>query len=444
MQPMNRRAPDVLPSASGCPEFDYAPGQPNLYLMMRFKQDAVRQHGVERAFELYREKFALPPTAQLRKTRVESQRTWARRQPMFIETALAGERFLHRPPHVVGEGNHRPIAGTTRSQYVARFDDGVVRGRSAFVEVDGHLLLDVQDAEVGCLRDDIEWDPLIFHAEGLHAWGIGTGAEPPMVLDKAFTLLGAHTDFFGHWMYEYLPKYAAARLANLMPDMPVLIDAHMPPSHRQSLELLYGLGGSLIEIPAFMPVRVRQLWSAPTLSYMPLHHIYDERFSWDAIAASPHRFAPVIRELQRRLDDCLGSTDARGRVYLGRKGFRHRRLTNSEPIERAARESGFEVVYPEDLSFADQAMLARNARIIIAPEGSAIYLAFFSRPGTRLYILSHTLTEGLAEYNGLLAAHGVEVTVVSGPIAHANSRTPHDSDYSIDERVFRGVIERLA
>ena len=444
---MNQPSDDTARrSVTGCPAYDYAPGQPNLFLMMRYKQELVRRHGVTDGFAHFRHTFGLPATARLRPTTVAEARAVAEREAtFFVETGRAGDPFVHQPPAVVGESNHRPVAGTTRSEYVARFDDALVRGRSALLDVRGQLLLDVQTHEVGRLDDEIEWDPGLFHADGRSVWGIDhADAEQPLEVEEAFWLLGAHTDFFGHWMYEYLPKYTAARLSGLMPDVPVLIDAHMPSSHRASLELLYGLCGSLIEIPAFRTVRVPRLWCAPTLSYMPVHDIRNERFNWEAMFAPPDRFEPVIQEMQRRFDrySSSGSVGAK-RIYLARKAFRHRKLVNHAAIEDVARMMAFDVVYPEDLSFADQAALARQATIIVAPEGSAVYLAFFARRGTTLCILSHPMTDGLAEYNGLLEPHDVAVTVVTGPLVQASHSTPHDSDYSIDERTFRGVVEGL-
>src|SRR5262249_40264951 len=149
---------------------------------------------------------------------------------------------------VIGAGNHRPLSGKSRSQYVACLEGATVRGRSALIEFDGHLLRDVQDDEFEALDDEVEWDPSVFRSDGRHVWHIEHAEpDPPIQLEEAFTLLGVHTDFFGHWMWEYLPKYGAARQSKRMPDVPVLIDAHMPKSHRQSLEVLFGAASPLIE-----------------------------------------------------------------------------------------------------------------------------------------------------------------------------------------------------
>ena len=216
----------------------------------------------------------------------------------------------------------------------------------------------------------------------------------------------------------------------------------MPRSHRSSLECLYR-PPAIIEIPAFRPVHVERLWCAPTVSYFPLHEIRNDRFSWDVVSAAPARLQPVVRDLQLRLDAAGVRWAAGPRVSLARKNFRHRRLSNSGQIEAAARALEFEVVYPEELPFSEQAALLQGARYVVAPEGSAIFLAMFARPGATLLILSHPLTDVLADYNGLFGSNGIRVLALTGPITHSNQTTPHDSSYSIDVNRFRTLAESV-
>lgn len=434
-------------SVTGCADFDYGPGQPNLYLMMRLKQALIGEQGRPRAFELFRERFGLAPTVRLVALPVEQERLFARRAGLaFRETVTAGTPFTHPHLPVVGERDERLVKGVTRSQYLACLEDARLIGRSGLIEADGRLLLDVQPHETSLVDDELEWDPLVFHREGVHAWCIKRSESDAIEMDEAFTLLGAHTDFFGHWMCEYLPRYAGARLAGLEPGTPVLIDAHMPPSHREALTLLYGSSCPIVEVPAFATVRIRRLWCAPAPSYMPLHEIRNERFTWDAVSAAPSILVPIVRELQQR----FAATAAASRspvssraIYLARKAFRHRRLADSERIEAVARMLGLDVVYPEDMTFAEQAALARHSDLIVAPEGSAIFLMVFARPRASLCILSHPLTDYLADYAGLLTPLQVDVMAITGPITRYREGTPNDSDYSIDEETFRRVVVDL-
>jgi capsular polysaccharide biosynthesis protein len=432
-------------SASGAPEFDYAPGQPNLYRMMRYKQELFATLGAEAGFAAFREKFGWPQQQRLGTLRIRSEREYAAAEGAFFrETAPAGERFVHEQPVVIGEGNQRPVHGTTRSDYVACLRDAQVGGRSAAVVVGEELLLDFQDGERERLDDELEWDPAIFCVEeGCARYIERRDAPRPLRLAEAFTLLGAHTDFFGHWMCEYLPKYTSAVMSGALPEkIPVLIDAHMPPSHRQSLELLFPERARLVEVESFASVRVDRLWVAPTPCYMPLHEKQNERFQWDAIATSPERLGPILRELSRRAERFASKQENFGdRIFLARRAFRHRRLVNAEAIEAEVRRRGFRVQYPEDLSFVRQIGLMLDAQHIVALEGSATFLIPFACAGTRVCILSHPLTNALADFHEMFRATGIEMVVVTGPIAKFNMQTPHDSDYKIDPNNFSEFLD---
>jgi hypothetical protein len=430
-------------SVTGCRHFDYAKGRPNLYLLMRFKQALLSELGVRRGFAVYQQTVSLPDSDRLVQRPLVGELAFAKTLPDgFFEIAPGGERFFLKPPTVIGEGNHQVLEGVTRTFYVACLNQARIRGRSALIESDDKALLDYQGSEPNLLDDEIEWDCSIFQADKDHAWIIAPEDRSSLELETAFTLLGAHTDFFGHWMCEYLPKIVSAFLSGVLPAVPVLIDADMPESHRQSLELLFPEIAELIEVPAFRAVSVRRLWCAPSLMYMPLHEKRNECFTWEAVAASPARFAPVIREMTRRADLANGAATGANRILLARRDFRHRRIVNRSVIQSAAEARGFKIIYPEDYGFAEQAAIIRNAQFIIAPEGSALFLMFFARGGTKLCILSHPLTDVLADYNGILSPHGIEITVLTGPFARLDPQTPHDSDYEIPESTFLSFIDK--
>jgi capsular polysaccharide biosynthesis protein len=227
-----------------------------------------------------------------------------------------------------------------------------------------------------------------------------------------------------------------------MPPVPVLIDAGMPETHRQALELLLPKGINTITIPPLAIAHVRRLWCAPSLMYMPVHEKMNDRFKWDYLASPPARFAPVLAEMTDRIHQALSSHVASPeRVFLARKPTRRRKLVNRDAIEMIAKARGFEIVYPEDLDFADQFNLLSNARYVMGPEGSAIFLAFFARPGSKLCILNHPYTLGLPVLTGLLREIGIDVTVLTGPYVQENEQYPHFADYQIKENQFLSFLD---
>lgn len=69
-----------------------------------------------------------------------------------------------------------------------------------------------------------------------------------------------------------------------------------------------------------------------------------------------------------------------------------------------------------------------------------MFLAFFAAPGTRVGILNHPYTAGLAVLTGLLEAIGLDVAVLVGPAMSSNAELPHFIDYRIDVAQFKAFL----
>jgi capsular polysaccharide biosynthesis protein len=425
-------------SPTGCDYFDYAPGQPNLHLMMGLKQVLTAEHGIEQGFAAYRQTIPRLRGTKLALRRLGSLYDYSKAEGLqHGEVSPAGEPFVIPPPKVIGPGNHRPLTGTTRTFHVSCLADARVRGRSSIIEAADIALLDYQGSELDSIDDQVEFDAAVFCRHDKQIWTIRFDREEATTLDSGFSLLGARTDFFGDWIAEYVLKYVASSLSGILPRVPILIDANMPKTHRQALEMM---GASdIIEVPAFATVRVRRLWCGASLSYMPLHQLVNDRFKWDYLMGSPQRFQPIQREISRRAEACLEPASGPSRVFLARRDFRHRKLVNKAEIEDIARAYDFVIAFPEDLDFSGQVRLVRGARYILGPEGSAFFLTYFLDHGTRVCILNHPLTEALAGYNGNRAIK--ELTVVSGPTVRQHHENPQDADYTIDPKIFSQFLD---
>src|SRR5262249_44957061 len=136
----------------------------------------------------------------------------------LAELAPAGEAFKVAPPKVVGDGNHRTLHGGARSLFVTCLTDACLRGRSGFVLLKNTALLEYQDDELSRVDDQLDFDPGIFSANNEAAWVIRPKNEQcSFELDSVFALIGPHTLDFGHWLWEYLPKYIIATLSGALP-----------------------------------------------------------------------------------------------------------------------------------------------------------------------------------------------------------------------------------
>jgi hypothetical protein len=188
-------------------------------------------------------------------------------------------------------------------------------------------------------------------------------------------------------------------------------------------------------VPAYATVRVRRLWYASNLHYAPAFDKMEGSWRWDYLCPAPAQLLPVVREIARRADAALrAEVTGPARVFLGRRPHQWRRLVNYTAIEAAAGARGFLVVYPEEHDFDSQVELLRHARYVVAPLGSALFLLYFARPGTKLCTLAHTSIDEATSYNGLY--EGIDMSVVTGSIVRPDLQFPDRSDYAIDEKRF--------
>ena len=418
----------------------------DLAALLEIKRILVEQFGIPEGFAVYRQALNLPDSDHLRLRPLRGIREFAVEQGiLFHELAPAGEHFTMAPPLVIGEGNHRTLEGVGRSSFVACLPEARVRGSSSFINIEDAALLDYEGEELTRFDDRMTFDPAVFCVvDDRELWMIEPERETRSIqIDEAFTLLGTHTVAFGHWMWEYLPKYLVASMSGLLPAVPVLIDRDMPGTHRQALELMLPRGVQIIELAPFVTAQVRRLWYAPSQMHMPVRAKLNERAKWDYLGSPPSRFSPIFREMGRRVEAAMSpaAVEPSERVFLSRRKQGVRKMVNREAIEAAAEARSFRVVSAEDLTFAHQASLLRQARFVVGPEGSAMALLFFAKPGTKALILQHRYTAGSPVLASLLREVGIDVTLMTGPYARVDEAYAHFSDYEIDPLGFSRFLD---
>jgi len=404
---------------------------------MRFKQALVASVGIEEAFRVGREALKVPGLDIVRARPVRSLYEAAKQEAVSLhELWGGGNPFILPPPRVIGEGNHVPLQGVNRAAYLACFANVAIRGRSAVLLTETDARVDFERDEFSRFPDNPEYDPGILHADGRTFWTMEP-RDHTLTVDEAFMLSGDHTVDFGHWIIEYLPKYAIAALSGLPHHVPVLVDERNPAAHRQSLELLLPRGTGIIVVPHLAPVLVRKLWCAPVPANIGFYPTRFDAEIWGHRAREPGGFTTLIREIASRFENATAEPTGWDRVFIARKPhLTKKKLLNFREIEAAAQARGFRIVYPEELSFIDQLRLVRHARHIVGPEGSGTYLTFFARPGTRVCVLSPPYTLGLIDINAILAGVGVDLTILTGRESRNEEFSPFWYDYEIQPARF--------
>jgi capsular polysaccharide biosynthesis protein len=408
--------------------------------LMKAKQSLVARFGLEDGWRRHKDLLGLPPTAQIRYATLAGQGEYARRHgARFVETFAGGAPFLVEALPVLDGATSPAIVSRARSTHLARLEDVCVREASAAIVTDHHALLDFEDAELDMFDCEFDIDPSFFSANRHSAWVVTAEDHPTCLqIDEAFTLLGPQLGAFGDFMMQYLPRYLWADMSGELPHVPVLSSTRLPQSIRDAIRLVVPADVEIIEVDPLQPVHVRRLWCSSNLTYAPAREVMDERYSTLHTYPSPDLIVPVVNELSRRVSPHIVRDQGPENVFLARQPWRWGELVNAREIEAIADEHGFTVVYPDELTFVEQVSLLANAKRLVAPEGSALFLCYFASPGTRLLILENAVVEGANIYRAFFP--NCEPMPMAGTVVERDDSFPHRASYRIDPQRFREVL----
>jgi hypothetical protein len=358
---------------------------------------------------------------------------------MFHEV---GPQFTCRAPRIVGPGRIPPLTGRPRNVFAGVLPHATVFSRSAAILQGDGLIFDIQPGELDAVPAELAFDPVVFRREGHEVLALDDRAPArEIVLDRAWSLMGINSIHFGHWSIEYLAQFLTGRDLPGFAAAPVLIDAGMPPQHRQSLEALAPQGLRLIEVAPGMRVRVGQLQVVSNWAYCP-HHILTDHGRWDpsVFVGAFDKAAAIYRAAGAELERRHGVIPSRG-LFWARDNTRHRGIANHGEVSALLEERGFESQLPETLPFAEQIARLRGADRIVVQNGSALHGLLFGRPGTRLCYLSHPALPLFALVHEALAQLDQQVTVLTGPMPDPVPGYVERSGYEIPLDRLRGFLD---
>jgi len=244
-------------------------------------------------------------------------------------------------------------------------------------------------------------------------------------IDAGIMLSGCASSHYGHWVGEYLARLPYLEQHPRFAELPIIVDADMPPQHLEYLRQL--APNRFVQIPAGGGLRCGELIVAGPTCFFPVdlttdHEVPTEKQGGFSVGST--------RFLQDRIGKNMPAPGRRERkLYLSRKDRGGRRPLNEDRIIAYLETAGFEIVFTENMSFADQVRTFQAAKIIVAPNGSAVLNAIYA-PEAPLLILSQRNLFNWNTFSGLMSALGQDVRFICGEdeteFKHSNYRIPLD------------------
>lgn len=359
-----------------------------------------------------------------------------------------------RVARVVGPGTALDLTRVPRVVAGGWLDDAQVFSRSGTILQRETLLIDQQGDEAARVPHALGSDTVLFGSGEAQDTAVFIDEHRPdrvFAFDRAWSLMSQNSTAFGHWSHENLPRFLSWFARADLAGVPILIDANMPPQHRQSLDFMIRGRCPVVVIPPGGRVFVSRLFACTEWAYMP-HLITvdpqscpEQAVDFNVFASHTGPFAAQIAKFGAEVDRRFpprAAADAE-RLYIVRDEDRYRKLANNAEISALLAARGYTTMRPEALRFPEQIRRLRAAREIVCQAGSAAHLGMYARAGTRMALLYHPAIRTVATVASLIQAAGVEFTMVTGPFegTPAKSGFVDRSDYIVPPERLLSVID---
>lgn len=270
--------------------------------------------------------------------------------------------------------------------------------------------------------------------------------ETAMVLDQAISLIGSASANYVHWLTETAPKLALIDEIDGLKAYPLIIDAGLHPNIIESLNCLNTHRREIVPLERGQLCKVGKLIAISPVAYAPFD--YRRGFAPDLESIDPGWAMFVPRGLHKLREKLLPRVGSGGpvpgrRLYL-RRTSQSRAMHNAAGVEALLRESGFQVIAPETLSFAEQISLFSEAESIVAQAGAALGNIIFAPQGCRVVILSAWSPFSIYYYfSNLASIFGQKCTfVLCEPDGQEDNEHPAHKELKVNIQALKEAIDQ--
>jgi capsular polysaccharide biosynthesis protein len=261
-------------------------------------------------------------------------------------------------------------------------------------------------------------------------------------LKQAILISGRCSPNYFHWLIEYLPKlYLVAKFPSLA-KIPLIVHSKMVQQQIDSLKAVAG-NWPLHWLDDTTLLKVDALY-VPSVSTYHVDHMNSPFWQGGALCIKSLDF--IKANIYKKFNITPGSQPLQHKIYLGRTGVRN--ITNHKDVEACLRSKNIEIIYPENLSFAEQVNLFANCSLIIGPLGAAFSNIIFCAPGTKIIGLANPVAKTYCMQANLAKYAQCEYQILAGYYQTKDEVYPHSihmlhANFYIDIQDLENCIAQL-
>ena len=271
--------------------------------------------------------------------------------------------------------------GEKRKEYVASIKDAVCFSESEVIMLDERYAYH-EFKTVSCLRGIADCcDYRILVKDTPEKYEIKLPRKRAN-LTKGVFLSGLYSENYYHFVFSIIAK---TELLSLVPmDVPLLVDNNVKKfeSYQKLLEICNTDGREIIFLDSNVCYHVANLYLI-SFPFFLAPNVYS------GVVDKPQYTQLDIEALQKFRNRILASFEKKSewpkRIFLSRKNASFRRPFNEFECQEILKTYGFEVIYPEELSFEQQVLLFHNAEMIAGGSGAAFTNLLYCSEGCQIF-----------------------------------------------------------
>lgn len=247
-------------------------------------------------------------------------------------------------------------------------------------------------------------------------------------------LLGSRVDSnWFHFLIETLPRLLVLE-DGISLAVPILVSDRLPAS---AIEAIRSLTSRRIEIIDTQTVTlVAKAYVAGPVIYHP-----DSQFMWDRESGQAVNVEMLVK-LRNRILRNRNLKKSLGKTYFERKSS-HRGLLNAKSISKLARNKGYEIVNPTDLTFDEQVKLFYESKEILCVGGAVMANFIFANETTTITLLVSSFISEYRMPRLLSEISGSKIQVVAGHTLLSGTRKSYLHKIHSSFLINQGKLGRL-
>ena len=262
--------------------------------------------------------------------------------------------------------------------------------------------------------------------------------EPIETIEEGIMLIAACSYNFSHFHTEVLSKLCFINGINEYNNVPILIDeiCLKTPQFLEELEMLNKNGRKIISLKKGYVYNVKKLINISDLG------IYPFQIKEGYLLRNKDC---VINDLGIKLlnENLSIKSNIFRKIFISRRNTWSPRLENQDSVEQIFAENGYEIIFPEVMSFHDQLKIFSEAEFLAGVYGSGFTNIIFTNKNTKVICIQPKEIEW-PWFSNLAGILGQQCYFLDALLSKVTPFRYYQNNFKIDEEYLRKFLKQFS